>query len=65
MGMLQTKVTEEIKTNIFLSVTFFPKSPRLRDNVEKYGRDRQVTNDNAIRRMRIASWVTKAADTQS
>jgi hypothetical protein len=31
--------------------------------VEKYGRARQATDDNIIRRMRFARWITKAADT--
>jgi hypothetical protein len=31
--------------------------------VEKYGRARQATDDNVIRRMRFACWITKATDT--
>jgi hypothetical protein len=34
-------------------------------NVETYGRSGQATEDNVIRRMRFACWVTKATDTQS
>jgi hypothetical protein len=33
--------------------------------VEKYGRARQATDDNMIRRMRFACWITKATDTHS
>jgi hypothetical protein len=33
--------------------------------VEKYGTARQATDDNIIRRMRFACWITKAADTHS
>jgi len=33
--MFQTKVVEKIKTHILCSVTFFRKSCRLWDNVEK------------------------------
>jgi hypothetical protein len=33
--------------------------------VEKYGRDRQTTDDNIIWRMRFACWITKATDTHS
>jgi hypothetical protein len=33
--------------------------------VEKYGTARQVTDDNIIRRMRFACWITKATDTHS
>ena len=35
--MFQTKFVEKIKTHILSSVTFFRKSHRLWDNVEKYG----------------------------
>ena len=31
--------------------------------MEKYGRARQVTDDDIIRRMRFACWIAKAADT--
>jgi len=44
---------------------FLRKSCRLWDNVEKYGRAGQATDDNTIRRMRFAGWVTKATDTHS
>jgi hypothetical protein len=43
----------------------FRKSCRLWDNVEKYGTARQATDGNITRRMRFASWITKAADTHS
>jgi hypothetical protein len=33
--------------------------------VEKYGRPRQATDDNIIRRMRFACLITKAIDTRS
>jgi hypothetical protein len=33
--------------------------------VEKYGTASQVTDDNIIRRMRFACWITKATDTRS
>jgi hypothetical protein len=31
--------------------------------VKKYGRVRKATDDNIIRRMRFACWITKATDT--
>ena len=31
--------------------------------MEKYGTARQATDDNIIRRMRVACWITKATDT--
>jgi hypothetical protein len=52
--MFETKVVEKIKTHILCSIMFFQKSCRLWDNVEKYGRARQATDDNIIRRMRFA-----------
>jgi hypothetical protein len=33
--------------------------------VEKYGTAGQATDDNIIRRMRIACWITKDTDTQA
>jgi uncharacterized protein (UPF0305 family) len=63
--MFQTKVVEKIKTRILCLATFFRKSYRLWDNVEKYGTARQATDDNIIRRMRFACWITKATDTHS
>jgi hypothetical protein len=33
--------------------------------VEKYVTARQATDDNIIRRMRFACWITKATDTHS
>jgi hypothetical protein len=35
------------------------------DNVEKYGRAGQATDDNIIRSMRCACWINKATDTHS
>jgi hypothetical protein len=44
--MFQVKVIVKIKTHILCSITFFRKACRLWDNVEKYGRAWEVTNDN-------------------
>ena len=41
------KVVEKIATHILCSVTFFRKSCRLLDNVEKYGGDRKATDSMA------------------
>jgi hypothetical protein len=44
--MFQIEVVEKIRTHILYSITFsFLKSCRLRDNVEKYCRAGQVTDD--------------------
>jgi hypothetical protein len=44
---------------------FSRKSCRLWDKVEKYGTARQTADNNIIRRMRIACWITEATDTHS
>ena len=44
---------------------FFFKSCLLWNIVEKYGRPRQATNNDMIRRKRIACWITTATDTPS
>jgi hypothetical protein len=58
--MFHTKVVEKIRTHILCPITCFRKSCRLWDNVEKYGRVGQATDDNIILRMRFACWITKA-----
>ena len=44
--MLQKKVVEKIETHILYSVTFSRKSCRLWDNVQKYVRAVQTTNED-------------------
>jgi hypothetical protein len=67
--MFQTKVVEKIKTHSLYSVSPPPqthrKSCRLWGNVEKYCRPGQATNENTIRRMRFACWITKATHTHT
>jgi hypothetical protein len=63
--MFQAKVLSKIKTHILCSKTFSRKSCRLWDNVEKYGRAGQATDDNIIRHMGFACRITKATDTLS
>jgi len=60
-----SKVAEKIRTHILGSVSVFRQSSYLWGNVEKYGRARQATGDNRVRRMHIACWVAKAIDTLS
>ena len=57
--MFYTKVLEKIKTHILCSVTFFRKSCRLWDNVEKYSGAREVTDDNRKWSLRLACWISK------
>jgi hypothetical protein len=58
--MFQIKVVEKIKTHSLCSVTP-PPAPENRAvyemTWEKYGRARQVTDNNIIRRMRFACWI--------
>ena len=44
--MFQIKVVERIKTHILCQYPFFRKSYRLLDNVEKYGKAGQDTDEN-------------------
>jgi len=61
-----SNVVEKIKTHVTINKSFsFRKLCRLRDNVEKYGTTRQVTDHNTKRRMRIARWVIKGTCTHS
>ena len=62
--MFQTKVVEKIKTHILCSITFFRKSLRFCDNVEKYCKARHATDDSITRRMRFACWITKATHSE-
>jgi len=63
--MLQAKNADKIKPHILCSTTFFRKSCRLRNNVEKYSTARQATGNNIIRRMPIARLIIKATATHS
>jgi hypothetical protein len=56
--MFQTAVLVNIKTHSFCSTHFVQKSCRLWDNEGKYRTAREATEDNIIRRMRIACWIT-------
>ena len=61
--MFHIKFVEKIHT--FYVQLSFSKSCRLWDNVEKYCRVGQATDDNITRLMRTACWITKATDTHS
>ena len=63
--MFQTKFVDTIKTGILCSITFFRKSSRLIDNVQKYGRAGHATDNDIIWRMRFACWIAKATNTHS
>jgi transposase len=58
---------ETQNTHLMLNNIFFPhrKSCRLWNNVEKYGKAKQATNDHIIRRVRFEYWITKVTHTQN
>jgi hypothetical protein len=49
----------------FMFNNFFRKSYHLWGNVERYATTWQATDDNKVRRMRIACWLNKATGTHS
>ena len=61
----EIKVVEKIKIHILCPTTFFRKSCRLCDNVEKCGGAREATIDVTIRRIRVAYWISKATCTHA
>jgi len=61
--MCQTKAVEKIKTHILCSILFSPENHAV--DVEKCCRAGQATDDNTVRRMRIACLITTATDTHS
>jgi len=66
--MSETKLLEKIKHThfVFSKVFFFSRVSCLSwDNVQEYGKAVRATNDNIIRHIRIACWITKATDTHS
>ena len=63
--MFEIKIIEKIKAHILCSITFFRKSCHLWDNVVKYSRDRQATDDNIEMRMRFVCWINKTTNTHS
>ena len=64
--MFQADVLEKIKkTYCMLNIFFFRKSFRVWDNVEKYGRDGQATDDKVERHKRVACWITEVTDSRN
>jgi hypothetical protein len=61
--MFQTKVVEKIKTHVLHSIAFSENRAVCEIIWKKYCRTRQATDDNIIRRIRVACWITKATDT--
>jgi hypothetical protein len=65
MRNISHKHSRGITTQILLSISFSGTSYLLWENVEYYGRYRQATDDEVIRRTHIAPWVHKATGTHS
>jgi hypothetical protein len=63
MRNVSDKSCRENKNTHFIFSNIFPKIVRFLDNVEKYDIAGQATDDNIIRSMHFASWVTKATGT--
>jgi hypothetical protein len=61
--MFQAKVVEKFKTHILCAITFF-ENRAVYGSLEKYGTARQATNNNIIRLMGFACWITKVTGTQ-
>ena len=61
-GNMNVKFVEKIKTCVVYSVFFPPKLLPVMRYVVRYGRVRQATDENVMRRMRIACWITKATN---
>jgi hypothetical protein len=60
MRNVADKSCGENQTHLLCSITPFRKSGCLGDNVEKYCRARQATDNNTIRRLHLARWIPKA-----
>jgi hypothetical protein len=65
LKLFQVKAVEKSKHTSDVQIFFFWRSFRLWDNVKKYSRARWAINDNVIRRMRVARWISKATGTHS
>jgi hypothetical protein len=61
------KFPEKIKIHNLYSITFFFENRAVHEIVEKYSRPivRQATDDNIIRHIRMACWISKATETHN
>jgi hypothetical protein len=62
MSNFSAKTCRENQNTYLCTLFFPPKSHRLWDNVEKYRRARQATDENKIRRMQFACCITKTTE---
>jgi hypothetical protein len=63
--MFQTNVLGKIKIRILCSMTFSENRVICDIMLEKYGTDKQATDDNIIRCMQFACWIIKNTITHS
>jgi hypothetical protein len=59
------RTTNVSDKSILYSINCSRKSCRVGGNVEKYGRDGQATDDNLVRNVRLACWLTKVTNIHS
>jgi hypothetical protein len=55
--MLWAKAVERVIAHILVPIKFFRNSCRVCDNVEKYGKAREATDNNTIGRIRLSYWI--------
>ena len=63
--MFHTELVEKIRTHMSCSVTFSWRFCSLWDNVERYGRTREASDDSIVWCICFACWITKATDSHS
>ena len=65
MRNIVAKRRRENQRTHFMFNNFFFENRVLYENVEKYGRTKEATDDTVIRRMRFSCWITRATNTHS
>ena len=65
MRNVSDKIVQKIKTHIFYSTTFSENRAIYEITWKNYGRAGQATDDNIIRCMSIACWITRATNKHS
>jgi len=63
--MIYTKFAEKMIKHILCSLTFLPERHAVCENMGQHGGIGQTIDDNKIRCMRSACWITNATSTNS
>ena len=63
--MFQTNAVDKIKTHFFVFNNCFSENRSVYEIMWKNAGATQATDNNIIRRMRFACWITQAIDTQN